>query len=322
IASWESPLRAVRVAERLAEGHRVVEPDPLDLDLVRQIHDADYVQFLTDCWDRWTADGHAPGSQAMPFTFPVPGLRDVKPTSLIGQLGYYSISADCSIGPDTWTGVAVSAAAAHTAADLVLAESGGQRPVAFALCRPPGHHASARRFGGYCYLNNAAIAAQTLVNGGRRVAIVDVDYHHGNGTQSIFYDRSDVVFTSIHGDPTQEYPYFLGFADETGSGDGEGANLNLPLPLGTGPDPWMAALDQALAWVEGHSPDALVVSLGVDTFEKDPISTFKLPTRSYPVIGARLASLGLPTVLVMEGGYATDELADNVAGVVDGFERA
>ncbi len=202
IASWESPIRAVRVAERLAGGHQLTEPDPLDLDLVHQIHDPDYVQFLADCWDRWVSTDRAPEVQAMPFTWPAAGLRDDKiPTSLAGQLGYYSFAADCSIGPDTWTGVAVSAAAAHTAARLVVEEmaGGSPSPAAFALCRPPGHHAGAMQFGGYCYLNNAALAAQYLRNSGiDRVAIVDIDYHHGNGTQSIFYDRADVVFASIH----------------------------------------------------------------------------------------------------------------------------
>ncbi|MDH4276562.1 MAG: histone deacetylase family protein [Acidimicrobiia bacterium] len=323
VLSWESPIRAVRIAERLADSHAIVEPDRFDRELAEQIHDRDYVEFLRTCWDRWVAEGRG-ATQAMGFTWPATGLRDVRPDSLDGQLGYYSFAADCSVGPDTWNSAAVSAAAAHTAARLVAERTerrSDQSPAAFALCRPPGHHAGPRQFGGYCYLNNAAIAAQALRNRGLgRVAVLDIDYHHGNGTQSIFYRRADVAFCSIHADPLQEYPYFAGFADETGEDDGVGHTLNLPLPLGTGPSEWMATLDRALGWVRDHEPEALVVSVGVDTFENDPISTFKLPTAVYPTIGTRLTSLDLPTVLVMEGGYATEELADNVAGLLQGFE--
>ncbi len=280
IASWESPIRAVRVAERLAETNPIVEPDPLDHDLLHQIHDPGYLDFLANCWDRWAADGKD-ATHAMAFTWPATGMRDVRPDSLHGQLGYYSFAADCSIGPDTWNSTAVSAAAAQTAARLVAEDSDSN--VAFALCRPPGHHAGSRQFGGYCYLNNAALAAQALLNRGmERVAVLDIDYHHGNGTQSIFYERSDVAFCSIHADPSVEFPYFSGFADESGEGAGAGHNLNLPLPWGTGPSEWMATLDQGLAWLSDREPDALVVSAGVDTYEDDPISRFKLPTAVYP----------------------------------------
>ncbi len=323
VLSWEGPVRAVRVAERLAVSHVLVEPDPFDQDLAEQVHERDYIDFLAGCWDRWSAEGRG-ATQAMAFSWPATGLRDVRPDNLDGQLGYYSFAADCSIGPDTWNSVAVSAAAAQTAARLVAERAGkaaGGEAAAFALCRPPGHHAGPRQFGGYCYLNNAAIAAQALRNQAvERVAVLDIDYHHGNGTQEIFYRRNDVAFCSIHADPVQEFPYFSGFADETGTGDGDGHNLNLPLPLSTGPSEWMATLDRAIDWIREFDPEALVVSAGVDTYENDPISTFKLPTAVYPTIGARLASLDLPTVLVMEGGYATDELADNFAGLLRGFE--
>ncbi len=329
VLSWESPIRAVRVAERLAESHAIVEPDPFDRDLVEQVHDRDYIEFLSGCWDRWVAEGRG-ATQAMGFAWPAAGLRDRRPDSLDGQLGHYSFAADCSIGPDTWNSVAVSAATALTAARLVAEQADGRArveaappgtPAAFALCRPPGHHAGPRQFGGYCYLNNAAIAAQSLRNRGfGRVAVLDIDYHHGNGTQSIFYGRADVAVCSIHADPLQEFPYFSGFADETGEGDGDGANLNLPLRWGTGPSDWMATLDRGLDWLRDHDPEALVVSAGVDGYEGDPISRFKLPTAVFPTIGARLASFGLPTVLVLEGGYAIDALADNVVGLIGGFE--
>jgi acetoin utilization deacetylase AcuC-like enzyme len=192
--------------------------------------------------------------------------------------------------------------------------------VAVALTRPPGHHAGADFFGGYCFLNNAALAAQALRDAGAaRVAVVDVDYHHGNGTQSIFYDRSDVFTASIHGDPSSEYPFYLGYADETGHGPGQGFNLNLPLAPGTGFAAWRQALEQALAAVRSHGAQALVVPLGVDTFEGDPISTFTLRSADFLDIGRLLASLDLPTVFVMEGGYAVAEVGVNVVNVLEGF---
>ncbi len=177
------------------------------------------------------------------------------------------------------------------------------------------------QFGGYCYLNNAAIAAQLLREAGHtELAVLDVDYHHGNGTQDVFYERRDVRVVSIHADPKEEFPYFLGHADETGSGPGEGHNRNLPLPRGTESEAWFAALDDAIDWLERPSPTAMVVSLGLDTYEDDPISHFRLRRDDFDRLGRRLASIGLPTVLVLEGGYATADLGLNVAAVLDGFE--
>ncbi len=175
-------------------------------------------------------------------------------------------------------------------------------------------------YGGYCYLNNAALAAQTLRDRGHaRVAVLDIDYHHGNGTQEIFWERDDVLFVSIHGDPATEYPYFLGYADEAGVGAGEGFTRNYPLPRGTGWDRYRAALDDALEVVARHGAQSLVVSLGVDTFEGDPISSFQLGRQHFPLIGERVAALELPTVLVQEGGYAVPELGDIVADVLGAF---
>jgi acetoin utilization deacetylase AcuC-like enzyme len=200
-----------------------------------------------------------------------------------------------------------------------LLDGGGARSAA-ALTRPPGHHAGADFFGGYCFLNNAALAAQTLRDGGAwHVAVLDIDYHHGNGTQSILYERADVLTVSLHGDPRTEYPFFLGFADEHGAGAGEGFNLNLPLPKGARFDVWSHALDRALAAIATFRADALVVALGVDTFEGDPISGFLLKSTDYLRVGARIAMAGLPTVFVMEGGYAVAEIGVNVVNVLEGF---
>ena len=320
IPSWEAPVRAENVVAALTAASMgpVVEPDPVDHDELGEIHAADYLAFMAQAWGRWVAAGHTTSS-AMPFCFPGHRARSIIPDHIDGQLGHYAFALDCSIGPHTWVAALESAAIAQTAAQRV---AGGER-AAFALCRPPGHHASRDQFGGYCYLNNAAAAAQRLRHRGyARVGILDVDYHHGNGTQDIFYDRSDVVFASIHCDPRQRFPFFLGYADEVGSGEGLGANFNYPLPRGTEFGEWTAAFESAIADLVAAGVDALVVSLGLDTYRGDPISDFQLDTGDYPVIGARLAAIGLPTVFVLEGGYATAELGDNVVGVLRGFEDA
>jgi acetoin utilization deacetylase AcuC-like enzyme len=196
----------------------------------------------------------------------------------------------------------------------------GER-AAYVLTRPPGHHAGANFFGGYCFVNNAAVVAQaTLDAGAAKVAILDVDYHHGNGTQAIFFDRADVFFASIHGDPRSEYPFYLGHADERGAGAGLGCNLNLPLAAGCSVAEWFAALDLALAALRAYAPDVLIVSLGVDTYAGDPISHFGLQRPDFHVLGQRLADFGRPTLLVQEGGYATADIGLNVRAVLDGFD--
>jgi acetoin utilization deacetylase AcuC-like enzyme len=282
------------------------------------VHAPDYLGFLARAWSLWHAAGRE--GAAMPFVWPRPGLRDdVPPSDVDGLLGLYSMDAGATFVAGTWEAVRASHDVALTAAGLVAAGA----PAAFALCRPPGHHAGARFAGGYCYVNNAAVAAEALrVGGAARVSVLDIDYHHGNGTQEIFYGRGDVQVVSIHADPMVEYPYFLGHADERGAGTGEGANLNLPLPHGTDFARWAEALAAGCAAVGRFAPDVLVVSLGVDTFRGDPISQFRLDTPDYPVIGARIAALGLPTLFVMEGGYAVEAVSENAVGVLTGFEGA
>jgi acetoin utilization deacetylase AcuC-like enzyme len=253
----------------------------------------------------------------LPGAFPARGMRrDRVPTGLHARLGYYAFDAGSPIVSGTWQAARAAAHCALTAADLVAS---GERS-AYALCRPPGHHAGRGMFGGYCFLNNAALAAQRLRDAGMpRVAVLDVDYHHGNGTQDIFWERDDVPFVSIHGDPETEYPFFLGHADERGAGPGEGCNHNFPLPRGTDWTRYSATLDEALRRIDAHAPQALVVSLGVDIFEGDPISSFRLGAGDFPKLGTRIAALGLPTVLVQEGGYAVAEIGDNVAAVLEAF---
>ena len=244
---------------------------------------------------------------------------DVLPDNFSARMGLFSFDAGTPLTAGSWAAARAGAACAIGAARAV---SAGGVQSAFALSRPPGHHAGADFFGGYCFLNNAALAAQALRDGGAaRVAVLDVDYHHGNGTQAIFYERSDVLTVSIHGDPRTEYPFFLGHADERGAGAGTGFNLNLPLPRGTGFERWRAALATALETIRNFGAQALVVSLGVDTFEGDPISGFKLRSADYLQVGRDIAALSLPTVFVFEGGYAVAEVGINTVNVLEGFEQ-
>jgi acetoin utilization deacetylase AcuC-like enzyme len=278
-----------------------------------RVHPRDYLDFLKAAHSLWEAAGRS--GDAAGYTWPVVRRRALDLSRIDALLGRYSYDAATPIAPGTWNSAYWGAQTALEAAEAAL---GGER-AAFALCRPPGHHCGADYLGGYCYLNNAAIAAEAAVTAGRRVAILDVDYHHGNGTQDIFYERGDVLFVSLHADPATDYPFFWGHADEIGEGAGEGATLNLPLPRGTGADSYRAALGQALERIAGFGADLLVCSYGADTFAGDPISHFALETRDYPLLARDISGLGLPTVIVMEGGYAVDALGANVAAFLSGF---
>lgn len=320
VPAFEMPSRAEFIHERLKETGLgpILSPEEHDLSTAAKVHKQNYLDFLPTVWDRWTALGR--DGTALPYTWPTRGLRqDVIPEHLDAQLGYYSFDAGIGFVKGTWDAIKSSHDVALTAAGLV---NGGERS-AFALCRPPGHHAGSDFMAGYCFINNAAVAAQWFLDkGAKRVSILDVDYHHGNGTQEIFYRRADVQVINLHGDPNDEYPYFLGFAEERGEGAGEGFNINYPMRHGTGWDLWSDALEDGCRKLADYAPDVVVVSLGVDTFEKDPISKFLLKTEHYPLIGARIAKLGLPTLFVMEGGYAVAEIAVNAVGVLQGFEGA
>ena len=278
------------------------------------VHPRAYVGFLKNAWADWRAAGR-PGD-AIGYTWPVARRRPLDLDRIDARLGLHSYDASTPVAEGTWDAAYWSAQAALSALDAVLAGESA----AFALCRPPGHHAGADYLGGYCYLNHAAVAAQAAVAAGRsRVAILDVDYHHGNGTQNIFYARGDVLFVSIHADPATDYPFYWGFADETGEGEGEDATLNLPLPRGTTMRHYEPALDRALERIAVFAPDLLAVSFGADTYTGDPISHFRLETGDYPRLARRIASLGAPIVIVMEGGYAVDALGANVAAFLSGF---
>ncbi|HEY9619461.1 MAG TPA: histone deacetylase family protein [Crinalium sp.] len=317
---FENPSRAEMVLDQVRQLSLgpVLPPQDFGLDPILRVHDAGFVSFLRSAWEEWVA---AHGEyDALPLNWPTRTMRhDRIPETIDGKLSYYSFDAGTPITSGTWRAITASANVALTAQTLLQK---GDRSV-FALCRPPGHHAARDFYGGYCFLNNAAIAAQALRDAGAsRVAILDVDYHHGNGTQAIFYDRSDVYFLSLHGHPIQEYPFFLGYEDELGQGDGEGYNRNYPMRWGTAWDTYQERLTDAIQQIHTYGPDAVVVSLGVDTFEHDPISRFQLKTEDYSRIGQAIASLKRPTLFVMEGGYAIAEIGVNAVNVLLGFEAS
>ena len=274
------------------------------------VHSAGYLDFLRTAHASWIEAGRE--GDAFPYTFPIVGRRPLNLNRIDALLGQYGFDTSTPIGPGTWDAAYWSAQTALSALDAVL---NGERS-GFALCRPPGHHAGRDYCGGYSYLSNAAICGEAaLAAGKRRVAILDVDYHHGNGTQDIVAAREDIVFASIHADPSTDYPYYWGHADESG-----GNVLNRPLPRGTDWAAYEPALIEAIEWIARHEPEHLIVSYGADTHEADPISHFKLRTSDYGPMGRRIAALGLPTLIVMEGGYAIDALGANVAAFLEGFE--
>lgn len=311
VAYAEKPERAADIASLL-------KCDPardFGMAPIAAVHDADYLAFLQAAYTDWQAAGR--NGDAIPYTFPIVGRRDLSLDRIDARLGRYSFDAATPVAAGTWDAAYWSAQTALTAAEDVAS---GRSRHAFALCRPPGHHAGRDYMGGYCYLNNAAIAAQAVRDAGAdKVAILDVDYHHGNGTQDIFASDSAVFFASIHADPATDYPFYWGHADECGVGAGMGATLNLPLPRGTGWGSYRGALAQAASAVVQSGAQVLVLSFGADTFAGDPISSFRLTRDDFAAMGEYIAGLGLPTIIVMEGGYAVDDLGRNVTAFLSSF---
>jgi len=316
--SAECPERANNVLQAINDENfgSLMEPRIFDKSKLLRIHEPDYLRFLKDVWPAWQAAGEK-ASNARPDTFVGAGMRHADTECIAGKLGRYSFDATSPFVEGSWQAIRTSANIALTGADLIR---GGERQ-AFALCRPPGHHATVNYCGGYCYLNNTALAVQSLLDGGAtKVAVLDVDYHHGNGTQSIFYARNDVLTISLHADPRLEYPYFLGHADEPGDGAGHGFNVNYPLPFGTGWDEYAVALADALGQMRRFEPDALVVALGLDTFAGDPTTFFSIETDDYVPMGRAIAALGQPTLVVLEGGYSVEHIGRNTVKFLTGLE--
>ena len=320
VTPYERPSRVEYILNRLKERQigDIVDPGPMDMAPVRGLLDAGYLAFLETAWDDWKAAGMA--GEIIAANVPSRGMHmDRIPDFIDGKVGYYCHASETAITRGTWAAAQSSMASAQ-AAQRHVADGAAS---AFALCRPPGHHSTRDQYGGYCFLNNAAVVAQMFRDQGvGRVAILDIDFHHGNGTQDIFYDRGDVMFASLHGAPQDSYPYFIGYADERGRGAGDGCNLNYPMPPGTGYGKWAEALDDAIAHITAWGAGALVVSLGVDAYKEDPISFFKLESDDFTDAGRRIGQMGLPTVLVMEGGYAIEAVGVNTVNVLEGFQDA
>ena len=322
IAAKDVPARAELVlnAVRSRGLGPIVDPQHFGNEPILRVHSAEMIHVLEQAWGRWVGKHGIDVREAFPSAWPARGMTP-SPSQIEdieAALGYYCFDTATPIVAGTWAAARSAADVALTAAQIVMRGEAS----AFALCRPPGHHAARDVYGGYCFLNNAAIAAQCLRDQDRRVAILDVDMHHGNGTQSIFYGRSDVLTISIHGDPTHMYPHFSGFENETGQSEGEGFNLNIPLPLGSGWGTYVKGIEVAIARIRAFAPDVLVLPLGVDTYMDDPAGGFRLEGVDFSRMGAAIGALKLPTVITMEGGYRLDTLGRAVADFLTGFEDA
>jgi acetoin utilization deacetylase AcuC-like enzyme len=293
---------------------KLCEPKDFGLGPIYAVHDKNYIEFLASCWTEWLDSEAKDKSTLLPATFAL-RRHPQKPTSLLGRAGYYIMDLSACIVAGTYQAALASANCALSAAQAI---ANGDR-TAFALCRPPGHHAGKDYAGGYCFINNASVAANWLSSQGK-VALLDVDYHCGNGTQDIFYDRGDVLTISIHADPNFEYPHYAGYANETGIGTGLGFHRNFPLQKGTDGARYLSVLEEALKLIRSFAPKYLVVSAGMDIYADDPLGTIKVTTEGIRDIGKRISALGLPTVIVMEGGYNNEALGRNIVSFLGEFE--
>jgi len=313
VPTFERPQRAERIREALVADAQFAFEAPTDHGPapIEAVHHPGMVRFLETAWRELHAEYDR--DEFFPEVVYHSGLRAgmgpiAPPTIAEHAFGFWCYETATPLVEGTYVAARASVDVALTALDLVRAGA----PLAYGLCRPPGHHAATAAYGGFCFFNNAAIVAQSAVADGSKVSVLDVDYHHGNGTQQIFYGADAVQFVSLHGDPARAYPWFTGFADETGAGPGRGATLNLPLPAGTDDDAYGAALSTALERIDAFGPDLVVLSLGVDTYCNDPISDLSLTADGYERHGRLISELGLPTVVVQEGGYDIDAIGENV----------
>jgi acetoin utilization deacetylase AcuC-like enzyme len=330
---FEVPERTERILAALKQTDwaDILPPEDFGLDPILAVHDVDYIDFLRSAYTEWmfsATDADYEKTALLPATFPT-GKRKRKPKTLLGKAGYYISDLSAPIVAGTYAAALAAANCALSGAKSLTINHEQQTagvplsvvhrsPSAFALCRPPGHHAGKANCAGYCYINNAAVAANWLSKQGK-TAILDIDYHAGNGTQEIFYDRADVFTISIHADPDFEYPYYTGYADETGTGAGLGYHRNFPLPAGADDAVYIGALSEALGLIKTFGADYLVVSAGMDLFEGDPLGKFKVSRAGIHQIGKEIAGLKLPTLIVMEGGYNNDALGENIVALLENF---
>ncbi|MGI9373268.1 MAG: histone deacetylase family protein [Hyphomicrobiales bacterium] len=311
----EQPERANRLLAGVEKaGLSISAPDTFGDEHILALHPERYVQFLRDGLNEWRSLDDA-ADYMVPNVHPVE-LPAEYPDHIVGRAGWHQADLAASIGAGSWAAIRASADTALTVAELVAS---GKEVSAYALCRPPGHHAFSERAGGFCFLANSGLAAQYLRNTHEKVAILDVDVHHGNGTQGIFYDRGDVFTVSIHADPSTYYPYFWGYAQENGAGEGERANLNLPVPVKSGDEVWLNAVDKACEAIVASGATALVIALGLDAHEADPLLGGDVTTEGFAKIAARIAQLSLPAAIIQEGGYLTNHLGDNLASFLLGY---
>jgi len=316
--NYEIPARAAALREGLRSLGIVPETPALpDRAALERVHAPDYLDWLETGHAEWAALPEA-GPEIVANIHPSPEMlaQGARPsTKAVGKAGWYTADTACPVGPGTWEAARGAAGCALAAA--AVAAGGG---TAYALCRPPGHHAYAARAGGHCYVNNAALATQALIDAGaRRVAVLDIDSHHGNGTQGVFWARGDVMTVSVHADPDAYYPWFVGHAAETGAGEGAGFNLNLPQPMGTPDGPWLDAVAAGIARIRAFGAEALVVSLGFDASEHEPLAALRVTEGGFARAGEAIAGLGLPTAIVQEGGYNVDVLGPLLARFLGTF---
>jgi len=326
------PTRPLALRSALAaRGIAVQRPEDYGRAPLAAVHSDDYLDFLETAYARWQAlagGAVAPGPEVLANMSPYVldpaqrggSVRGPCPSpSVVAQAGWYLGDLSVPLGPLSWQSMLRSAHCAVAAAEAVLAAGDDEPALAYALCRPSGHHARRDRASGFCYINNSAIAAELLCRRVGRVAVLDVDAHHGDGTQQIFYDRADVLTVSTHADPSNYFPFYAGYANETGSGAGAGCNLNLPMAHGSGNDVFFEALERALDAVRDYAPKALVLPLGFDTYKDDPISVLRMDFDAYRRIGERVRELGLPTVVVQEGGYMVDAIGPGLDAFLQGL---
>jgi acetoin utilization deacetylase AcuC-like enzyme len=313
----ENPDRMDRILRALRNTGwaDILEPTDYGLDPIHAVHDKDYIDFLGSCWTEWLDSDPKDPSVLLPATFAL-RRHPQKPASLLGRAGYYMMDLSACIVEGTYEAALASANCALSAAHEV---SKGARS-AFALCRPPGHHAGKDYAGGYCFINNASVAANWLSSMGK-VALLDIDYHCGNGTQDIFYDRDDVLTISIHADPNFEYPHYAGYANETGTGAGLGFHRNFPVDKGTDDAQYLSTLEEALGLIRKFEPKYLVISAGMDIYADDPLGTIKVTTDGIGEIGKRISRLDLSTAIIMEGGYANEVLGKNIVSLLGEFNE-
>lgn len=317
VASEDSPERAALFEQGALEaGLERCESQNFPFLTKASVHSADYLDFLINGYDEWK---RLPGA-APEIIANVSPSRDGAgyPTSIVGRAGWHLGDHAAPIGPNTAVSVMASADVALSAARDVLK---GARE-SYALCRSPGHHCSRDQAAGHCFLNNIAISATSALQAGFRPAVLDIDVHHGNGTQDIFYDRPDILTLSIHADPDEFYPFYWGRKNERGAGDGKGANINFPLPVGTSEEIWLLTISEALRRVDAHGADFLFIALGLDAYEHDPLGAFKVSTRGFAEAGRLIGAVDLPVVLVQEGGYISDALSTNLREFLLAFQHS